>query len=231
MSKSIVLFSGGLDSTVSLAATLERGRDCIALFFSYGQRHIQELEAARDITDFYRVPLELIELPLITGQCSSSLLSSSNTRPPMDRTPDEIGNSETPPPTYVPGRNVIFLSHALSLAEIKGCNEVIFSPNALDLHYPDCVPIFIDAMQKVYDTGVSYPILLKTPLIKWNKSQIIQEGMKLRAPLSYTLSCYNPHPQRVHCGHCDACVLRKEGFKQANIEDPTKYNHLMQTHS
>ncbi len=223
MSKSIVLLSGGLDSTVLLATTLAKGIDCIGLFFSYGQRHLQEHEAAKDVANFYGVPLEHMALPIISKYCLSPLLSNSTQNLPMNRSLDEIKNTEGPPATYIPGRNTIFLSHALSLAEIKGCDEVIFGATAHDTHYPDCVPLYVSAMQKVFNIGIAHPVNLEAPLIEWNKTRIIQEGHKLKAPLSYTLSCYNPHPHKVHCGQCDACILRKEGFKEAGIEDPTTY--------
>lgn len=215
--KAIVLFSGGIDSTVLLALALEKGLDCLALSFDYGQRHRVELNSARAICEYYQVPQCLVAIDPTTF-ASSSLLQK-NLTPHQSRTPKEIADSGIPN-TYVPARNTLFLSYALGYAEINEAEEIHFGMNVLDRKgYPDCRPEFLEAFQKVASLATKQSVESKgpqiiAPLKNLNKAMIIAEGMRLNAPLELTHSCYNPTKSGIQCGKCDACILRNEGFSK-----------------
>ncbi len=212
--KAIILFSGGIDSTVMLAKALEKGHECIALSFDYKQVHRVELKHAEAIAKHYGIQQKILKIDP-SFFASSALVSDLEI--PTNRSTDEIANSGTPS-TYVPARNTIFLSFATALAEVHSAEEIHIGANLLDQNaYPDCRPDFYHAFQKVINTGTkqsdtgSAPRLV-TPLIDWDKKQIIHEGRRLNTPLNLTFSCYHPINGVTPCGSCDACILRKDAL-------------------
>lgn len=209
--KAVILFSGGVDSTVILALALKRGLECHALSFDYGQRHRVELESAKAIAAHYGVSHQIIVIdPKSFGK--SSLVSSLAV--PKGRNLEQISAGGIPN-TYVPARNTLFLAYALGQAEILEADEIHVGFNALDRNpYPDCRPAFAQAFQGVINVATKQSVegrapQLCTPLIDWDKAKIIQEGVALNAPLHMTFSCYDPTPAGKPCGVCDACVLRR----------------------
>lgn len=212
--KAIVLLSGGIDSTVVLAMALERGLSCVALSFDYGQRHSIELEAAKKIAHQYIVPHKIIKIdPSAFG--ASALVTEE--LPHQGRAINEILTSSTPN-TYVPARNTIFLSFALAQAEMHKAAEIHVGPNALDTKYPDCSPAYIQAFQNLIHFATKQSIegqapKLVTPLVQMNKVEIIKEGIRLKAPLEITHSCYSPIKKQP-CRRCDACILREDAFSR-----------------
>lgn len=219
--KAIVLVSGGLDSTTTLAMANDLGFDCYALSFDYGQRHIAELNAAKRVAqEFDCIDHKTIKLDL--GQIGGSALTDSNIA-----VPDHP--SEGIPITYVPARNTLFLSYALGWAEVLNANDIFIGVNAVDYSgYPDCRPEFIKAYEqlarlatKAGVEGASFHI--HTPLIDLTKADIIKKGTALGVDYSITVSCYQADEQGRACGVCDSCRFRKEGFTVANITDPTIY--------
>ncbi len=214
--KAIILLSGGIDSTVLLALALERGLDCSGLSFDYGQRHLVELNSARAICQYYKIPQNIITIdPQVFGV--STLLKSQISQPVPTGSPEEIRLAGIPS-TYVPARNTLFLSYALGIAEISGAEEIHFGMNLQDrFGYPDCRPAFIEAFKKVAELATKQAVesispKIVTPLQDWDKARIISEGMRLNAPLELTHSCYNPTKAGLQCGKCNSCVLRNEGF-------------------
>ncbi len=210
----IVLFSGGIDSTVVLAMALDQGKKCLALSFDYGQRHKVELTHAHSIANYYSVQHKIIYIDP-NSFAASSLVSALEV--PKNRSSAQITASGIPS-TYVPARNTLFLAFAAGQAEIYNASEIYAGPNLMDrLPYPDCRPDFFSAFQKVLNLATrqavegSAPSLL-TPLINWDKKRILQEGRRLRAPMEMTFSCYDPSPAGIACQECDACVLRQEAF-------------------
>lgn len=207
--KSVVLLSGGIDSTVLLALAKSRGRECIAISFDYGQRHRVELESAKAIAAFYSVPHRIIKIDP-SSFSGTSLVNQVEV--PKNRTQDEMNRSGIPN-TYVPARNTLFLAYAAGQAEIWCAAEIYFGPNAMDYHcYPDCRESFINAYQGVLDCATKQAVESKgpkllTPLIHLNKTQIVALGKELGAPLDLTMSCYDPVGNQ-HCRSCDACTLR-----------------------
>jgi 7-cyano-7-deazaguanine synthase len=219
--KAIILLSGGLDSITVLAKAKEQDYQCYALSYDYGQRHNAELEAATNIAQDYQVvEHKIINLGL--GTIGGSAL-----------TDDHIAVPDTPqdgiPVTYVPARNTIFLSFALGWAEVIGAYDIFIGVNAVDYSgYPDCRPAFIEAFQTLANlatkAGVEgVEIKIHAPLIQLSKAEIIKQGMALGVEYKRTVSCYSADQQGRACGVCDACRLRKIGFKDAKIEDPTRY--------
>lgn len=210
MVRAIVLLSGGLDSTVVLAMALNQGRECLALGFDYGQRHLIELEHAQKIADHYRVNFRIIHLDSSLFKTSSLV---SDITVPKNRSKQEIAKGI--PNTYVPARNTLFLAYAMNQAELFDAQEIYAGPNALDAApYPDCTPAFIQAFQSVLNVATKQAVegkapRLLTPLIHWDKTQIIQQGIALGVPLNMTFSCYDPLPTQKACGRCDACILRQ----------------------
>ena len=216
----IVLLSGGLDSATILNIALEN-YDVTALIFDYGQRHKFEISAAKKIAKKADIPIKLIISDL--GQFGKSALTDNIEVPKNQDIGKEI------PITYVPVRNTIFLSYALALAEVNNIFDIFIGVNALDYSgYPDCRPEFIEAFEKMANEGTKFSqgkqkIRIHTPLINLTKAQIISEGTKLNVNYALTHSCYDPSIDGLSCGECDACILRKEGFKSAGIYDPTRY--------
>jgi len=222
----VILLSGGLDSTTTLAIAQSQGFACHALSFDYGQRHAFELKAARHIAKACNVvsyTVVKIDLRVFGGSALTS-----NIAVPKDRPLSKM--SEGIPVTYVPARNTIFLSFALACAEVRGASDVFIGVNALDYSgYPDCRPEYIKAFQKMArlatKAGVekTAEVTIHTPLIKMTKAQIIETGAKLGVNFALTHSCYDPSPKGLACGRCDSCLLRKKGFAEAGIEDTTRY--------
>jgi 7-cyano-7-deazaguanine synthase len=220
--KAVVLLSGGLDSATVLAIAKKDGRECIALSFAYGQRHEVELAAARRVANAIGVA-EHIVYPIDLRLFGASALTASINVPK-----DAVGAPGIPV-TYVPARNTIFLAIALGLAEARGAGEIWIGVNAVDYSgYPDCRPQFIEAFQQVIARGTKSGIergepRVITPLIAWTKAQIIRRGVELGVDYSLTHSCYDPDAGGRACGHCDSCVLRRRGFEEAGVADPTVY--------
>lgn len=219
--KAVVLVSGGLDSATILALAKEQGFVCFALSFRYGQRHCSELAAAHRVTD----ALGVVEHKTVTidlGGIGGSALTDTSI-PLPDQLRDGI------PVTYVPARNTLFLSFALGWAEVLGANDIFIGVNAVDYSgYPDCRPEYIAAFEtlarlatKAGVEGQAFHI--RTPLIHLSKAQIIHEGMRLGVDYSLTVSCYGADEQGRACGVCDSCRLRKAGFVNADVADPTIY--------
>jgi 7-cyano-7-deazaguanine synthase len=212
--KSLVLFSGGVDSTVALAIALSEGRKCYALSFNYGQRHQIELDAAKTIAAHYHVPHQIITIDP-TPFANSSLVNF-DLLVAQNRSTDEIATSGIPN-TYVPGRNTLFLAYALSMAEALEAQEIVIGANAMDASpYPDCRPEYFDAFQGLANIATKQAVegrgpKISTPLLFWNKSEIVQKGKDLNAPLKITISCYSPNKNKP-CEHCDACILRNQAF-------------------
>ena len=223
--KAVVLLSGGLDSTTTLAIAIHEGYDIYALTFRYGQRHDREIEAAQRIADAFNVSRHVI-LDLDLRSFGGSALTD-NIPVPKDRDPGEI--SHDIPITYVPARNTIFLSCALGWAEVLGATDIFIGVNAMDYSgYPDCRPEFISAFEglanlatKAGVEGISFKI--HTPLIDLTKSQIIKKGLDMGVDFSLTTTCYDPDPDGAACGVCDACILRLKGFRENNMTDPVPY--------
>jgi 7-cyano-7-deazaguanine synthase len=207
--KCIVLLSGGLDSTTTLYYARSKGYDCRALIFDYGQRHRKEVKVAVRIAKAAKVHYQIVKIAL---PWKGSALLDRTTKLPADRSIKNM--SKGIPSTYVPGRNTIFLSFALSYAEAIGASAIFIGANAIDFSgYPDCRPKYYEAFMKMIKAGArDTHIKILTPLIKMTKSQIIRLGMKLGAPLNKTWSCYKGG--KVPCGVCDSCLIRKKGFEE-----------------
>jgi 7-cyano-7-deazaguanine synthase len=225
VSRAVVLFSGGLDSTTMLAMA-RREHDVYALSFRYGQRHGHELDAARAIaqrTDVKRHVVMDIDLRAFGGSALTADIAV-----PKDRTPDAM--SSEIPVTYVPARNTIFLSFALAYAEVTEARDIYIGVNAVDYSgYPDCRPEYIAAYERMANlatrSGVegTNPITIRAPLLRMTKAEIIQAGLALGVDYAMTTSCYDPAPDGRACGRCDACQLRRKGFADAGVPDPTRY--------
>lgn len=215
--KAVVLLSGGLDSTTTLYYAKKQGYKCHALIFDYGQRHRRELRSAVAVARACRQ----------AGKCASAEYRVMRIKLPWKGSSLLDRNKKIPhrkslkgiPSTYVPGRNIIFLSFALSYAEAIGAKAIFIGANAIDFSgYPDCRPAFYEAFQKVIHTGTKKQnIKVLTPLINMTKAQIIALGLKLKAPLELTWSCYKGGKRP--CGRCDSCKLRERGFAQLGIRD------------
>ena len=222
MSKAIVLLSGGLDSTTVLAIAKAHNFKCYALSFDYGQKQRSELESAKTIANQSKVAEHRI-MKISLADIGGSALTDDKIDVPKYSESDEI------PVTYVPARNTIFLSFALAWAEVIDCQKIYIGVNALDYSgYPDCRPEFIKAFEDMANLATKQSvegdkIEIKTPLISMTKAEIIQKGLSLGVDYSQTISCYLANSNGEACGECDACVLRINGFNNANIKDPTFY--------
>jgi len=224
--KAVVLSSGGLDSTTVMAIAANEGYALYSLSFSYGQRHIWELNAAKKVADIFKAREHLI-LNLDLGKIGGSALTG-NLVVPKSRNIQEM--TQGIPVTYVPARNTIFLSYALAWAEVIGAPVIFIGVNAVDYSgYPDCRPEFIAAFEHMANlatkAGVegTINITIRTPLLHMTKAEIILKGIELGVDFSETHSCYDPSPEGLACGQCDSCILRKMGFDKAGIQDPTRY--------
>jgi 7-cyano-7-deazaguanine synthase len=228
--KAIVLLSGGLDSTTTLAIARAEGFDPVALIFRYGQRHAVEVDRAIAVARHFRVEHRLVEIDL--RSVGGSALTSDAVAVPRDRPPSEIGAASIPP-TYVPARNTIFLAYALAWAEVLGAADIYAGMNALDYSgYPDCRPEYVAAFERLANLaskaategGVRFRI--HTPLIAKSKAEIIRCGLALGVDYARTWSCYDPLWRAegpVACGRCDSCILRRKGFREAGAQDPIAY--------
>ena len=222
MSKAVILLSGGLDSTTVLAIAKSQGYDCYALSFDYGQKQRSELDSSISIAKKSNV-IEHRIMKISLSDIGGSALTDQSIDVPKYSESDEI------PITYVPARNTIFLSFALAWAEVVECQTIFIGVNALDYSgYPDCRPEFIEAFENMANLATKQSvegdrIQIKTPLISMTKAEIIKKGLGLGVDYSETTSCYDANTLGEACGECDACVLRKIGFENANVQDPTRY--------
>ena len=223
--KAIVLLSGGLDSATALAVARDQGYGTYTLSFDYDQRHRHELECA-DLISLNMGAYGHQEVKISTF--GGSALNDPTIEVPKGRSLQEM--VESIPITYVPARNTIFLSFALSCAEVIDADAIFTGVNAVDYSgYPDCRPEFIEAYQRVVDIATKKTvqggiIKVKTPLIHMSKVDIIKWGTELGVDYSMTSSCYDPDENGHACGRCDSCLIRKEAFEKAGIEDPTIYS-------
>ena len=221
MAKAVVLLSGGMDSATCLAIAGHDRLDCFALSFDYGQRHAAELEAARIVANSIGVKSHRI-LNIDLGALGGSALTDRDISVPEEAV-------EGIPVTYVPARNTVFLSFALSWAEVLDADFIYAGVNAVDYSgYPDCRPEYIAAFQKMADLATQKsiegePVRIRTPLIEMSKAEIIKRGMELGVDYALTVSCYQADGQGRACGRCDACRLRRNGFKNAGTADVTRY--------
>lgn len=223
--KTIVLLSGGLDSATVLALCQSEGRECHALSFRYGQRHAVELDAAARVAA--QLGAASHRVCAIDVACLSGSSLTGRGEVPKGRSANEI--EQGIPSTYVPGRNTLFVAHALSLAESIGAGAIALGINALDYSgYPDCRPEWLAAMQEVARLGTKVGvdgqgIALYAPLVAMGKADIIRAGARLGVDFALTHSCYDPDVAGAACGECDSCQLRRRGFAQAGVPDPTVY--------
>jgi 7-cyano-7-deazaguanine synthase len=221
--RAICLLSGGLDSSTCLAIARQEGYECYCLSFDYGQRHQVELEAARRIAESLGArEHKIVHFDLRTFG-GSALTSEAEV--PKNRRESEMSSGI--PVTYVPARNTIFLSFALAYAEVTGAEDIFIGVNAIDYSgYPDCRREFIEAFEKMANlatrAGVEGTTALKirTPLQMLSKADIIRKALELGLDMSLTYSCYDPDRNGNPCGSCDACLLRRKGFEEAQAVDP-----------
>ncbi len=233
----MVLLSGGLDSATTLAIARDAGFACHALSFDYGQRHRFELDAAGRVSEALgAVDHRVVKLDLSAQGGFGHSALTDNLPVPKDRqlrSPEaegrDTGASEIPP-TYVPGRNTIFLSIALGYAEVIGAFDLFLGVNAVDYSgYPDCRPVFIEAFERMANLATAAGaegkgrFTIHAPLIERSKAEIIRRGLELGVDYGLTHSCYDPAADGAACGHCDACALRLRGFAEAGATDPARY--------
>jgi 7-cyano-7-deazaguanine synthase len=214
--KAIVLMSGGLDSTTVLAYAISKGYEITGLSFDYGQRHKIELESSKKIAEFYGINRNVFKIDL--RQIGGSSLTDK-----IEIEKGKIGREEVPN-TYVPARNIIFLSIAGGYADVAHIDDIMIGVNAVDYSgYPDCRPDFISSMERTLRLGLSgsHNIQIIAPLQHMSKSEIIKMGMNLKAPYELTHSCYRGGTKA--CGKCDSCLLRLKGFMEAGYFDPIEY--------
>ncbi len=222
MPDSIVLLSGGLDSTVVLAKALAEGREPVALSFRYGQRHSRELESAKAVAAHYNIAHNIMDLDLSTLR--SSLVHEDEDLP-EGRSEEDMGHDI--PSTYVPARNIILLSIAAGMCESIGGEAVFIGANSVDYSgYPDCRAEFFQAYEDMLSLGTrsgveGTPITIETPILFLSKEEIVRLGTELDAPLQLTWSCYRGGEKA--CGRCDSCILRLKGFEDAGMKDPIEY--------
>jgi 7-cyano-7-deazaguanine synthase len=224
--KAVVLSSGGLDSTTVLAMAKSQGYELYSLSFSYGQRHDVELQAAERVAATMGVKRHLVSRVDLKPIGGSAL--TGDIAVPKDRSESHM--AEAIPVTYVPARNTIFLSYALAWAEVLGAWDIFIGVNAIDYSgYPDCRPEYIQAFETMANLATQTAVegkgrfRIHTPLIDMTKAQIIQAGTALGVDYKMTHSCYDPTPEGLACGSCDSCILRRNGFADAGIDDPTPY--------
>jgi 7-cyano-7-deazaguanine synthase len=225
MKGAVVLLSGGIDSTTTLAIAMAEDHEVYALSFDYGQRHQIETEAARRVANSLGVKehrIAEIDLRVFGGSALTADIAV-----PKQRAEKEIAHEI--PVTYVPARNTIFLAYALAWAEVIPANDIFLGVNAIDYSgYPDCRPEFIQAFEELANAGTKAGVegrrfQVHTPLIKLSKADIIRKGLERGVDLSLTHSCYDPSPEGLACGECDSCLLRLKGFREAGIRDPIRY--------
>ncbi len=221
--KAVILVSGGLDSTTVLSMAMDQGYECYTLSFDYGQRHRSELEAAQRVSRAMAVKEHKV-VRLDLGTIGGSALTDVAIDVPEFET-------EGIPVTYVPARNTVFLSIALGWAEVLGANDIFLGVNAVDYSgYPDCRPQYIAAFETMANlatkaTVEGQKLSIHAPLIAMTKAEIIQTGMVLGVDYSQTVSCYQASLDGLACGKCDSCRLRQQGFIEAGVKDPTRYQN------
>jgi 7-cyano-7-deazaguanine synthase len=224
MKRAVVLLSGGLDSATVLAMARSQGYETYALSFRYGQRHAVELDAAVRVAKTLGAAahrVATVDLGWIGGSALTADIAVPKDRP-VEKMAEEI------PVTYVPARNALFLCHALAWAEVLGARDLFAGMNALDYSgYPDCRPEFLTAFEEMARRGTRAGALgvawkVHAPLIAMTKAEIIRAGIALGVDYAMTHSCYDPSGE-LACGRCDSCVLRKKGFAEAGVPDPTRY--------
>jgi 7-cyano-7-deazaguanine synthase len=222
----VVLASGGLDSTTVMAIVKQQGFAIYSLSFDYGQRHSFELRAAKRVAELMGVSKHLV-LELDLTKFGASALTDDIAVP---KSFDGNISTDKIPITYVPARNTIFLSLALAWAETLNSSDIFIGVNALDYSgYPDCRPEYIKAFESMANLATKaaveggFKLKIHTPLINMTKAQIIRKGIELGVDYGVTHSCYDPTPEGLACGYCDSCILRKKGFMEAGVKDPTKY--------
>jgi 7-cyano-7-deazaguanine synthase len=225
MKPAVVLLSGGIDSTTTLAIAIAEGYEVYALSFDYGQRHQIETEAARRIAHSLGAKehrVAKIDLRIFGGSALTDEIDV-----PRKRSETQIAHGI--PVTYVPARNTIFLSNALAWAEVISASDIFLGVNAIDYSgYPDCRPEFIEAFENLANLATKAGVegrrfQIHTPLIKFSKADIIRKAAELGVDLSLTHSCYDPTPEGLACGECDSCLLRLKGFREAGFKDPIRY--------
>jgi 7-cyano-7-deazaguanine synthase len=223
--RAVVLLSGGIDSTTTLAIAITQGYEAHGLSFDYGQRHEIETEAARRVADSLGAKahrLAKIDMRIFGGSALTDNLDV-----PKKRSEKEMAQGI--PITYVPARNTIFLAYALAWAEVISASDIFLGVNAIDYSgYPDCRPGFIEAFETLANLGTKAGVegrrfQIHAPLIKFSKAEIIRKAVELGIDLSLTHSCYDPLPEGLACGECDSCLLRLKGFREACLEDPIRY--------
>ena len=220
--KALILFSGGLDSTTVLHHALSRGYECLTLTIDYNQRHSYEVKSSQEYLKRHNVKGFVFKIDM--SQIGGSALTDNEIKVPTEF---QTGI----PITYVPARNTIFLSVASAYAEKYSISEIFIGVNQIDYSgYPDCRPEFVDSIQSTINLGTKTgvngkPIVISAPLINMSKKEIIRYGIELGIDYSQTVSCYQLDDQGRACGECDSCKFRKEGFKLAGIEDPTRYKN------
>jgi 7-cyano-7-deazaguanine synthase len=221
----VVLLSGGLDSSTTLAMAKERGFACHALSFRYGQRHEAELRAARAVASAMGVAQHVV-LDINLRRFGGSALTD-DIDVPKGR---DLGAVQGIPVTYVPARNTVFLSFALAWAEVLGAWDIFLGVNAVDYSgYPDCRPEYIEAFERMANLATRSAVegqrilRVHAPLIRMTKAEIIREGRRLGVDYGLTTTCYDPGAEGIGCGLCDACQLRLRGFAEVGIQDPAPY--------
>lgn len=220
--KAVVLLSGGLDSTVCMSVAQKAGYELYPLSFNYQQRHKRELRCAQKVAEFYHVKKHLVIETNLSDMGGSALTDQKIAVPEGDVKRSDI------PVTYVPARNLIFLSYALGYAEVVGAEKIFIGVNALDYSgYPDCRPEFIQLFQNLADYSTKAAVQnhrkieVVTPLLRLTKKEIVLLGQENKAPLELTTSCYAGGEEA--CGICDSCLLRLKGFREAGVTDPIAY--------
>jgi len=225
MKRAVVLLSGGLDSTTTMAIAIAQGYEAYALSFDYGQRHQIEIDAASRIAESLGAKehrVAKIDMRMFGGSALTD-----NVGVPKNRSETEIADGI--PVTYVPARNTVFLAYALGWAEIIPAADIFIGVNAIDYGgYPDCRPEFIEAFETLANLGTKAGVegrrfQIHAPLIKFSKAEIVRKALELDVDLSLTRTCYDPSPTGLACGECDSCLLRLKGFREAGIEDPIRY--------
>lgn len=222
--KAVVLLSGGLDSTTTLAIAQYEGFEVHALSFRYGQRHDREIQCATRVARHMKVASHVI-MPFDLRPISDSALTDPEKSVPKGRSAEQMAGDV--PTTYVPARNTIFLSLALAMAETIQSRDIFIGVNALDYSgYPDCRPEYIRAYERMANLATKAAVqdrqqlIIHVPLIHLTKARIIKRGLELGVDYSLTCTCYDPGADGQACGECDACLLRKQGFEEAGVPDP-----------